>query len=75
MPRQELFNKLFFSSELSEYEDEGVVLPPFSAPDNTGCVDLLERPGGIISLLDQETPIRVRVRLRVRVMVSYDEMM
>ena len=52
---QELFNKMHFQNEKIEYESEGVSVPGFRYVDNSDCINLLERHGGVISLIDQES--------------------
>jgi len=50
---QELFNRIHFESQEREYANEGIVLPSFEYPSNRGCVDMIERQGGLLALLDQ----------------------
>jgi myosin heavy subunit len=52
---ENLFNRDFFEVEQDEYEAENLQLPEsFEFPSSRGCIDLIDRQGGFISLLDQE---------------------
>jgi len=52
---QNLFNKMYYETEVGLYNREGVVLP-FRAENmnDTGCVSLFEKPQGLLSVLEQE---------------------
>jgi len=52
---ENLFNRDFFEVEQDEYEAENLKLPEsFEFPTSRGCIDLIDRQDGFISLLDQE---------------------
>eukprot|EP00658_Telonema_sp_P-2_P074487 TRINITY_DN6372_c0_g1_i4.p1 TRINITY_DN6372_c0_g1~~TRINITY_DN6372_c0_g1_i4.p1 ORF type:complete len:756 (-),score=229.55 TRINITY_DN6372_c0_g1_i4:34-2301(-) len=51
---ENLFNRDFFEVEEEEYKAESLRLPAFEFPSNQGCIDLMDRHGGFISLLDSE---------------------
>eukprot|EP00656_Telonema_subtile_P051163 TRINITY_DN6821_c0_g3_i2.p1 TRINITY_DN6821_c0_g3~~TRINITY_DN6821_c0_g3_i2.p1 ORF type:complete len:1378 (+),score=437.42 TRINITY_DN6821_c0_g3_i2:265-4398(+) len=51
---ENLFNRDFFEVEEEEYTQEKLRLPSFEFPSNRGCIDLIDRQGGFIAMLDQE---------------------
>jgi myosin heavy subunit len=52
---QNLFNQQIFRAEAIEYDAEGIVWNPTDFPDNTPCVEMLEkRPIGLFSFLQEE---------------------
>lgn len=69
---QELYNRVHFVTPRREYTNEasrspdymltltltlqGIEIPNLAFPDNSGCVDMIERHGGLLAILDQELP-------------------
>ena len=49
---QQLFNEHTFKTEAATYEREGVPFPPIDFVDNQPICDLIEKRGGILTLLD-----------------------
>ena len=50
---QELYNRVHFVTPRREYTNEGIEIPNLAFPDNGGCVDMIERHGGLLAILDQ----------------------
>uniref|UniRef100_A0A6B2KWU6 Myosin motor domain-containing protein n=1 Tax=Arcella intermedia TaxID=1963864 RepID=A0A6B2KWU6_9EUKA len=48
------FNHHMFKAEQEEYEKENVPWEKITFQDNSGCIDLIEKPGGILAALDEE---------------------
>eukprot|EP01052_Picozoa_sp_SAG31_P048622 SAG31_NODE_10252_length_1164_cov_1.596244_1_plen_315_part_10 len=51
---QLLFSDHVFKSALDEYKAEGISVDHIEFPDNKAVVDLIEKRGGILSILDEE---------------------
>eukprot|EP00928_Gymnodinium_smaydae_P034983 TRINITY_DN24685_c0_g2_i1.p1 TRINITY_DN24685_c0_g2~~TRINITY_DN24685_c0_g2_i1.p1 ORF type:complete len:1324 (-),score=315.12 TRINITY_DN24685_c0_g2_i1:102-3914(-) len=52
---QGLYNEIVFKAEEKLYKREGLTWNPVNVPDNQASIDLLAKPGGVFSMLDDET--------------------
>lgn len=51
---QQVFNVQVFEAEKSIYKNEGIKIPTITNQDNQQTIDLIEKSGGIIAILDDQ---------------------
>ncbi|KAL9181541.1 hypothetical protein ACHAXT_010346 [Thalassiosira profunda] len=70
---QQQFNRFVFKLEQQEYKREGIRWDMIEFEDNQGILDLIEKKGGILSLLDEQCKLGMRCTDRTFVSAVYQK--